>query len=53
MPPQQHDRPLDLIDDVLDFRAHDVFHWRQQAALDSLSTTIDMRRVGDPARTIQ
>jgi hypothetical protein len=53
MPPQQHDRPLDLIDDVLDFRAHDVFHWRQQAAFESLSSTIDMRRVGDPARTIQ
>jgi hypothetical protein len=23
MPPQQHERLLDLIDDVLDFRAHD------------------------------
>jgi hypothetical protein len=23
MPPQQHDRLLDLIDNVLDFRAHD------------------------------
>jgi hypothetical protein len=25
MPPQQHDRLLDLIDDVLDFRAHVFF----------------------------
>jgi hypothetical protein len=30
MPPQQHDRLLDLIDDILDFRAHDVFHWWPQ-----------------------
>jgi hypothetical protein len=44
MPPQQHDRLLDLIDDVLDFRAHDIFHsrpqaasfhWRPQAAIES------------------
>jgi hypothetical protein len=53
MPPQQHDRLLDLIDDALDFRAHDIFHWRRQAAFESLSSPIDMRRVGDPARTIQ
>jgi hypothetical protein len=33
MPPQQHDRLLDLIDDILDFRAHDDFHWgRREAA---------------------
>jgi hypothetical protein len=25
MPPQQHDRLLDLIDDALNFRAHDGF----------------------------
>jgi hypothetical protein len=25
MPPQQHDRLLDLIDDALGFRAHDIF----------------------------
>jgi hypothetical protein len=30
MPPQQHDRLLDLIDDILDFRAHEVFQWWPQ-----------------------
>jgi hypothetical protein len=29
MPPQQPDRLLDLIDQLLDFRAHDMFHSAQ------------------------
>jgi hypothetical protein len=37
MPPQQHNRLLDLIDDVLDFRAHDIFHRRPQAAFVALN----------------
>ena len=41
MPPQQHDRLLDLIDDVLDFRAHDIFHWRQEAAFESVLNDIE------------
>jgi hypothetical protein len=35
MPPQQHDRLLDLIDDVLDFGAHDIFPSAAGAACDS------------------
>jgi hypothetical protein len=41
MPPQQHDRLLDLIDDVLDFRAHDVFQWRPAAAFESVLNGIE------------
>jgi hypothetical protein len=32
MPPQQHNRLLDLIDDALNFRAHDDFRWQVSAA---------------------
>jgi hypothetical protein len=34
MPPQQFDRLLDLIDDILDFRAHDdTFTFGEQTAI--------------------
>jgi hypothetical protein len=34
MPPQQHDRLLDLIDEAQDFRAHDIFRLRPEAAFE-------------------
>jgi hypothetical protein len=40
MPPQQHDRLLDLIDDALDFRAHDIFPSAAAAACESLLNII-------------
>jgi hypothetical protein len=40
MPPQQHDRLLDLIDDALNFRAHDLFRWRPIAAFESNTARI-------------
>jgi hypothetical protein len=35
MPPQQHDRLLDLIDDALDFRAHDFSPSAAEGRIDS------------------
>jgi hypothetical protein len=35
MPPQQHDRLLDLIDNALNFRAHENFQWRLEAAFEA------------------
>jgi hypothetical protein len=46
MPPQQHDRLLDLIDDALDFGAHDGFHLRPQAAFESLLSITEYERIG-------
>jgi hypothetical protein len=46
MPPQQHDRLLDLIDEAQDFRAHDSFRLRPEAAFDSLSSTIEYEMTG-------
>jgi hypothetical protein len=45
MPPQQHDRLLDLIDDALDFRAHDIFPSAAAAACESLLNIIEYERL--------
>jgi hypothetical protein len=46
MPPQQHDRLLDLVDDVLGFRAHDAFLRGLKAALDSYPDRIKYEMTG-------